>query len=151
MKNHEKPWQTKKKNGWISGKQHLVRNLYTRGREHTSNYQKKQQESLIQKHQVDTHNGVDADFTAKVVCSYKDCLSRQIAEGGVTKKCWIVRWIGTDQHYGKSGVNCVSSEQIMIVAEPSWWLSWDVAKMKTLILIFMLNNSSKTLTFNCDL
>ena len=64
-----------------------ARNLYTRGREHTSNYQKRQKESFIQKHQVDTHNGMEADFTAKVLCSYKDCLSRQTAEGVHIRRC----------------------------------------------------------------
>ena len=47
-----------------------------------SNYQKRQQESFMQKHQVDTHNGMDADFS-----SYKDCLSRQIAEGVHIRRC----------------------------------------------------------------
>ena len=58
-----------------------ARNLYSRGREHFRNYQKKQPESFIYKHQEDRHNGVDATFEAKVVSSYQDCLSRQISEG----------------------------------------------------------------------
>jgi hypothetical protein len=71
----------------VSSARLTARNLYNRGHEHTSNYQKRQKESFIQKHQVDTNNGMEADFTAKVLCSYKDCLSRQTAEGVHIRRC----------------------------------------------------------------
>ena len=64
-----------------------ARNLYSRGREHNSNYQKRQQESFMQKHQLEAHNGMEADFSAKVLSSYKDSLSRQIAEGVHIRRC----------------------------------------------------------------
>ena len=32
-------------------------------------------------HQVDRHEGAEADFTAKVTQSFRDCLSRQVSEG----------------------------------------------------------------------
>ena len=65
-----------------------ARNLYSRGREHNQNYQKKQPESFMYKHQEDRHNGVDATFEAKVVSCYQDCLSRQISEGVHIRRCY---------------------------------------------------------------
>ena len=44
-------------------------------------YQRRQPESFIMKHQQSRHGGGEADFKAKVICSFKDCLSGQIAEG----------------------------------------------------------------------
>ena len=64
-----------------------ARNLYSRGREHNSNYRGKQQESFMKKHQVDAHNGMEADFSAKDLSSYNNCLSRQIAEGVTIRRC----------------------------------------------------------------
>ena len=58
-----------------------ARNLYTRGKEHRQNYNKKQTESFMHRHQVEKHYGMEAKFEAKVKMSFKDCLSRQIAEG----------------------------------------------------------------------
>ena len=55
--------------------------MYTRAREHSQNYQKRDSESFIKKHQLVKHHGVQADFKAKVTESYKDCLLRQISEG----------------------------------------------------------------------
>jgi hypothetical protein len=53
------------------------RNLYSRGRGQSSNNQRRNQEWFTRKHQQDVHSGMEA----KVLCSLKDCLSRQIAEG----------------------------------------------------------------------
>ena len=64
-----------------------ARNLNSRGSEHNSNYQRRQQESFMQKHQLEAPNGMEADFSAKVLSSYKDCLSRQIAEGVHIRSC----------------------------------------------------------------
>ena len=58
-----------------------ARNLYTRGREHANNYTRGENESFMKKHQTTSHAGVPATFKARVVESYKDCLTRQIAEG----------------------------------------------------------------------
>ena len=59
------------------------RNLYTRGKEHIGKYlsQKQNNESFIKKHQIEKHNDLPADFSAKVVDTFKDCLTRQISEG----------------------------------------------------------------------
>ena len=64
-----------------------ARNLYTRGREHRGNYEKKHGESFMAKHQQDRHFGAAADFKAKVRCCFKDCLSRQVAEGVHIRRC----------------------------------------------------------------
>ena len=58
-----------------------ARNLYTRGREHAKNNEKKYIESFMNSHQNEQHAGVAADFHAEVVSSYRDCLSRQVSEG----------------------------------------------------------------------
>ena len=58
-----------------------ARNLYTRGREHSRNYQKSEGESFMHKHQQDRHFGAEADFQARIKSSFKDCLSRQVSEG----------------------------------------------------------------------
>ena len=64
-----------------------ARNLYTRGREHAANYQKKDGESFMAKHQRDRHFGADADFQTRVRSSFKDCLSRQVSEGVYIRRC----------------------------------------------------------------
>ena len=64
-----------------------ARNLYTRGREHHQNYLRRHQESFMLKHQLEKHVGVEADFKSKVVCSYQDCLTRQISEGVHIRRC----------------------------------------------------------------
>ena len=56
------------------------RNLYTRGLEHLDKYEKKAEKSFMHAHQMECHEGAPADFTAKVTGSYKDPLSRQVAE-----------------------------------------------------------------------
>ena len=59
------------------------RNLYTRAKEHVNKYmsRKTRAESFITTHQDDKHSGLPADFKAKVIDSFKDCLSRQVSEG----------------------------------------------------------------------
>ena len=64
-----------------------ARNLYTRGREHVRNYDRQNSESFMNKHQTEKHAGVAADFGAKVLKSYKDCLSRQVSEGVHIRRC----------------------------------------------------------------
>ena len=64
-----------------------ARNVYTRGREHTKNYDQKKAESFMLRHQTDRHALAEADFKARVVGSYRDCLSRQIAEGVQIRRC----------------------------------------------------------------
>ena len=56
------------------------RNLYTRGLEHLEKYEKKAEKSFMYSHQMECHEGAPAAFTTKVTGSYKDPLSRQVAE-----------------------------------------------------------------------
>ena len=63
------------------------RNLYTRGVEHSKKYEGGKQDSFLQKHQVEKHNGRPAMFKAKVTGNFKDCLSRQVAEGVEIRRC----------------------------------------------------------------
>jgi hypothetical protein len=60
-----------------------ARNLYTRAKEHMEKYrsQKRNSESFIKKHQLEKHNDLPADFSAKVTGSFQDCLTRQVSEG----------------------------------------------------------------------
>ena len=64
-----------------------ARNVYTRGREHSRNYEREDSESFMFKHQQDAHHGAQADFKASVKYKFKDCLSRQIAEGVAIRRC----------------------------------------------------------------
>ena len=57
------------------------RNLYTRALEHKKKYEDKAGDSFMNNHQVEAHNGGDPNFNVKVVGSYRDPLSRQVAEG----------------------------------------------------------------------
>ena len=58
------------------------RNFYSRDKEHNENYKKQKPDSFLNNHQVEKHNGEEADFNFKVVLkSFKDPLSRQIFEG----------------------------------------------------------------------
>ena len=64
-----------------------ARNLYTRGREHTRNYERRETESFISKHQQEKHRGMEPEFQTKVMFSFQDCLSRQVAEGVSIRRC----------------------------------------------------------------
>ena len=57
-----------------------ARNMYTRGREHVRNVEKKEKESFIYKHQSEKHES-QPDFKAKVLYSFQDCHSSKTAEG----------------------------------------------------------------------
>ena len=39
------------------------------------------------KHQQDRYAGAEEEYKAKVICSFNDCLSRQIAEGVQIRRC----------------------------------------------------------------
>ena len=63
------------------------RNLFTRGKEHKQKYATENQDSFILQHQNEEHDCLPADFTAKVTGTYRDCLSRQVAEGVAIRRC----------------------------------------------------------------
>ena len=57
------------------------RNLYTRAKEHKDNFEKAKDDSFMFIHQQEEHRGEAGNFKAKVVKSFRDCLTRQISEG----------------------------------------------------------------------
>ena len=63
------------------------RNFYTRAKEHLKNYEKRRPKLFMQKHQAKKHNGQPGNYTAKVVGSYQDCLSRHVMEGVKIRRC----------------------------------------------------------------
>ena len=65
------------------------RNMFTRGMEHESSYRNQNQKSFMLKHQRKKHNGVAGDYTAKVVGSDRDCLTRQVREAVRIRRCQV--------------------------------------------------------------
>ena len=72
-----------------------ARTLYTRGREHNKNYAKRETESFVKRHQEAKHSGMDPDFNAEVVYSFK--ASRQFAEGVAIRRCILNTKAGKHQ------------------------------------------------------
>ena len=66
------------------------RNLFTRGKEHISNAQKKDDRSgescFVRKHMKEYHEGSESEFLGRVTHSNKDSLSRQIREGVLIRR-----------------------------------------------------------------
>ena len=63
------------------------RNVYTRGKEHVYNYGSDNKESFMREHQAEQHGGQAPLFTTKVTGRYRDCLTRQVAEGVAIRRC----------------------------------------------------------------
>ena len=59
--------------------------MYTRAGEHTKKAEKGDVNSFIQKPQAEFHNSEPANFSSKVIKSFKDPLSRQITEAILIK------------------------------------------------------------------
>ena len=57
------------------------RNLYTRAKEHQDRYRKRNKDSFMLDHQLDQHQGEEAQYVTKNVKNFQDCLTRQISEG----------------------------------------------------------------------
>ena len=64
-----------------------ARNLYTRGGEHISKYEGGKESSFILKHQTEKHEGSTAVYFSRMTGYFKDCLSRQVAEGVKIRRC----------------------------------------------------------------
>ena len=62
-----------------------AKNLYTRAAQHLSC--RKNEESFMRKHEVEMHDGNEVSFKARVTHSNKDCLSRQVREGVLIRRC----------------------------------------------------------------
>ena len=63
------------------------RNLYTRGDEHSKKYGQRAEGSFLTKHQMAKHQGIEAEYSAKVTGQYNDCLTRQVTEGVFIRRC----------------------------------------------------------------
>ena len=66
-----------------------ARNLFTRGGEHTDRYRNRSDQSFMLKHQRDQHQGLAGDFTAKLTGSARDCLTRQVKEAVLIRRCQV--------------------------------------------------------------
>ena len=86
-----------------------VRNLYTRGREHSRNYERRESESFQRRHQQEKHSGIEPDFKTKVVYSFKDCLSRQVAEEVCIRR-WQTTLLNTNAVWHQPSLWRVRSE-----------------------------------------
>ena len=56
------------------------RNLFTRAGKHMQAYRQKKEVNFIVEHQRDVHGGSQAEFSAKVTNSFRDCLTRLVSE-----------------------------------------------------------------------
>ena len=66
-----------------------ARNLFTRGGEHLDNYRNNSEKSFILKHQNRVHQGTEGEYTAKVTGRTRDCLSRQVREAVLIRRCQV--------------------------------------------------------------
>ena len=64
-------------------------NLFTRSLEHLKNYRSGSQSSFILKQQNTNHGGAEPDYRAKVVASTRDCLTRQVREAVMIRRCQV--------------------------------------------------------------
>ena len=51
------------------------------------NYVSENKESFMKEHQTELHDGQPPLFTSKVTGKYRDCLTRQVAEGVAIRRC----------------------------------------------------------------
>ena len=65
------------------------RNLYTRSKEHLSNYRNGSPSSFMSKHQTSAHPGEEPSFRASVTASTRDCLTRQVKEAVLIRRSQV--------------------------------------------------------------
>ena len=105
------------------------RNLYTRAKEHRQAYRRGGDNSFMAKHQAEKHQGERGVFTAKVVKTFKDCLTRQISEGIYIRRS-EVPVMNTKSEWHQPSLWQVQSEIHRGWVWPSSGLSWGVAKQQ---------------------
>ena len=86
-----------------------ARNLYTRGLEHATKYEGGKEDSFLRKHQLDKHQGMAAVYSSKVTGTFRDCLSRQVAEGVNIRRCQV-NLMNTKAEWHQPPIWCVQSE-----------------------------------------
>ena len=60
--------------------------MYTRRKEHMSNYRLGVSTSFIDKHQENAHRGQEPSYKARDITSTMDCLSRQVREAVLIRR-----------------------------------------------------------------
>jgi hypothetical protein len=73
------------------------RNLYTRSKEHLERYKSKNKDSFMLKHQENYHQGVQGSYSAKVTASGSDCLTRQVREAVLIRRCEVTVMNGKNE------------------------------------------------------
>ena len=66
-----------------------ARNLFTRGKEHVDRSRNRSEKSFMYKHQQKEHQGAPGTFTAKVTGTARDCLTRQVREAVLIRRCKV--------------------------------------------------------------
>jgi hypothetical protein len=65
------------------------RNIYTRSNEHVARYRAGKVTSFMAKHQTAAHQGQEGDYKARVTASTRDCLTRQVREAVLIRRCQV--------------------------------------------------------------
>ena len=65
------------------------RNLYTRSKEHVSRFRAGTVTSFMANHQTSVHQSEEAEYKAKVTASTRDCLTRQVREPVLIRRCQV--------------------------------------------------------------
>ena len=65
------------------------RNMYSRAKEHVNRYNSRNKNSVMHKHQEKYHQGAEGIFTAKVTANSNDCLTRQVREAVMIRRCKV--------------------------------------------------------------
>ena len=67
----------------------IAHNLFTRGKEHVDRFRNRSEKSFMFKHQQKEHQGAQGTFTAKVTGTARDCLTRQVREAVLIRRCKV--------------------------------------------------------------
>ena len=62
-----------------------ARNLYTRATEHK--YREDDESSFMKRHMKECHEGEEGSFNARVTHTNRDCMTRQVREGVLIRRC----------------------------------------------------------------
>ena len=66
-----------------------ARNLFTRGVEHVDRYRTQSPQSFMKKHQDSVHQGEEGVYEAKVTSRTRNCMTRQVKEAVLLRKCQV--------------------------------------------------------------
>jgi hypothetical protein len=92
-------------------------NLYTRGREHENNLINKTEKSFMLKHIKEKHPNSFVSYTAKVMATARDCITRQVRETVHLRRCSpsTTRLSGIRQLFTESRDICLEDENVRII------------------------------------